>query len=57
MEAGVVISGKFDWWIDTDKYFLNRGDSFNIPNTTPPRYRNPGGMETVVIWAITLPTY
>mgnify|MGYP001341048388 CR=1 FL=1 len=56
-EAGVVISGHLDLWIDTEKFALSKGDSFNFPSTTPHRYRNPGESETVVIWAITPPTY
>ena len=56
-EAGVVISGTLELWIG-DRYFvLNQGDSFNFPSTTPHRYRNPGDTETVVIWAITPPSY
>ena len=56
-EAGVVISGALDLWIDAEEFHLSAGDSFNFPSTTPHRYRNPGATETVVIWAITPPTY
>jgi transcriptional regulator with XRE-family HTH domain len=56
-EAGVIISGELDLWIDDEEFHLNTGDSFNFPSTTPHRYRNPGETETVVIWAITPPTY
>ena len=57
MEAGVVIFGKFDLWIDTEKFCLKKGDSSNFPGTTPHRYCDPGKMETVLIWAITPPTH
>jgi transcriptional regulator with XRE-family HTH domain len=56
-EAGIVISGELDLWIGNEKFHLGKGDSFNFPSTTPHRYRNPGESETVVIWAITPPSY
>jgi len=56
-EAGIVISGELDLWIDNEKFHLEKGDSFNFPSTTQHRYQNPGEIETVVIWAITPPTY
>lgn len=56
-EAGVVISGALELWVDDERFCLSAGDSFNFPSTTPHRYRNPGESETVVIWAITPPTY
>jgi len=56
-EAGIVISGELDLWIDNEKFHLEKGDSFNFPSTTQHRYQNPGEIETIVIWAITPPTY
>ena len=56
-EAGVVISGELDLWIDNEKFHIGKGDSFNFPSTTPHRYRNSGYTEAIVIWAITPPTY
>ena len=56
-EAGVVISGELDLWIDEEKFHIGKGDSFNFPSTTPHRYRNSGDQEAIVIWAITPPTY
>ncbi len=56
-EAGIVISGELDLWIDNEKFHLVKGDSFHFPSTTYHRYQNPGESETVVIWAITPPTY
>ena len=56
-EAGLVLSGTFELWIGEDCFLLSEGDSFAFPSTTPHRYRNPGEVETVVVWAITPPTY
>lgn len=57
MEAGGVISGKFDWWIDTEEFCLTKGDSFNFSSTRPHRFRIFGEMETIVSRAITPPTH
>ncbi|WP_069300907.1 cupin domain-containing protein [Neptunicoccus sediminis] len=56
-EAGVVISGKLDLWLNDTQYRLNAGDSFAFDSSTPHRYRNPSDGETVVIWAITPPNF
>jgi transcriptional regulator with XRE-family HTH domain len=56
-EAGLVLSGTLEMWIGDECFILNEGDSFAFPSTTPHRYRNPGEVEAVVIWAITPPSY
>jgi transcriptional regulator with XRE-family HTH domain len=56
-EAGVVIAGQLDLWINGKRFRLEEGDSFTFKSTLPHRYRNPGATETVVIWAITPPSY
>ena len=56
-EGGVVIAGQLDLWIADKHFTLSEGDSFAFASTLPHRYGNPGNTETVVIWAITPPTY
>jgi len=56
-EAGYVVSGRLELWIDGAATTLAAGDSFSFPSSSPHRYRNPGRTETVVIWAMTPPTY
>lgn len=56
-EAGVIIRGQLDLWVDGELYRLNAGDSFHFDSTRPHRYANPGLAETEVIWAITPPSY
>jgi transcriptional regulator with XRE-family HTH domain len=56
-EAGVVIRGRLEIWIDGNSFLLEAGDSFGFASTRPHRYRNPGPDETEVVWAITPPTY
>lgn len=56
-EAGVVMTGQLELWIDGERFLLSEGDSFNFPSSAPHRYRNPGEIESVVIWSITPPSY
>lgn len=56
-EAGVVISGKLNLWLGDRHIELKEGDSFAFSSDTPHRYNNPTDEETVVIWAITPPSY
>lgn len=56
-EAGIVISGVLHLWLNDDHIVLNEGDSFAFSSDTPHRYNNPTDIETVVIWAITPPSY
>lgn len=56
-EAGIVIEGSLELWIDGEAFAVRAGDSFSFPSTKPHRYRNPGEREAVVIWVITPPTY
>jgi transcriptional regulator with XRE-family HTH domain len=56
-EAGVVLSGALELWVGSHRYLLGEGDSFGFPSTTPHRYRNPGPARTIVIWAITPPSF
>jgi len=56
-EAGIVVSGSLELWIGKQRHLLRPGDSFGFYSSTPHRYRNPGDIETVVIWAITPPSY
>jgi transcriptional regulator with XRE-family HTH domain len=56
-EAGVVIRGRLELWVDGRTVTLEAGDSFGFKSALPHRYRNPGPDETEVIWAITPPSY
>ena len=56
-EAGLVVAGKLELWIDGVSLHLDTGDSFSFPSNRPHRYRNPGRAHTVVVWAMTPPTY
>jgi transcriptional regulator with XRE-family HTH domain len=56
-EAGVVVRGTLELWVDGKHFVLKAGDSFGFPSSLPHRYRNPGSEETEVVWAITPPSY
>jgi transcriptional regulator with XRE-family HTH domain len=56
-EAGVVIRGRLELWVDGKSFLLEAGDSFGFPSSLPHRYRNSGTEEAEVIWAITPPSY
>lgn len=56
-EAGIVIRGEMDLWVDGRLFALRPGDSFSFSSTQQHRYRNSGSVTTEVIWAITPPTY
>lgn len=53
-QAGMVLSGIFELHISDKRFLLREGDSFSFPSTTPHHYRNPGRIETIIIWAFTL---
>lgn len=56
-EAGVIIRGTLELWVDGKTFLLKAGDSFGFPSSLPHRYCNPGTDEAEVIWAITPPSY
>ena len=56
-EAGLVLSGKIEFWLDQDHLVLMEGDSFQFSAETPHRYHNPGVVPARVMWVITPPFY
>lgn len=56
-EAGVVAEGELELWIEGASTRLRAGDSFSFPSQRAHRYRNPGTVRAVVIWAMTPPSY
>jgi transcriptional regulator with XRE-family HTH domain len=56
-EAGVVVAGTMELWVDGVRFLLNTGDSFSFDSTHPHRCRNPGDAPTKVVWVITPPHF
>ncbi|MEE9376388.1 MAG: XRE family transcriptional regulator [Rhizobiaceae bacterium] len=55
-EAGYVVSGKFDIWIDGKCFELEAGDSFRFDHK-PHRWKNPSEEIAVVLWVVSPPVY
>ena len=51
-QHGVVIQGEVELTLGTDVIRLRTGDSFSYPSTVPHRFRNRGGKEARMIWAM-----
>jgi transcriptional regulator with XRE-family HTH domain len=56
-EAGVVIEGVLELWVDGVQHRLESGDSFAFPSTRTHRCANPTEQITRVLWVITPPHY
>lgn len=56
-EAGLVLAGALELWVDGEAALLGAGDSFSFPSSRPHRYRNPGNEPAVVIWAMSPRSY
>jgi len=55
-EAGYVVEGALDVWLDGQWFRLEAGDSFRIDHEAH-KWRNPGTARAVVIWVISPPAY
>lgn len=55
-EAGYIVSGALELWIDETHYTLNAGDSFRFDHK-PYRWKNGGTEPAVVIWVVSPPVY
>jgi transcriptional regulator with XRE-family HTH domain len=56
-EAGVVVAGAMELWVNGQYFLLETGDSFSFSSTERHRCRNPGETPTKVVWVITPPHY
>ena len=56
-ECGVLLQGRLELWVGARHFLLQKGDSFAFASSTPHRYRNPGRSRTLVVWAITPPSF
>ena len=55
-EAGYVIAGRLDLWLEERLFELGPGDSFRFAGESY-RWRNPGSEPAVVVWIIAPPIY
>ena len=56
-EAGLVLEGEFDLWVENRLFRLQEGDSFGFASRRPHRFANPGRDIARVLWVITPPTF
>lgn len=56
-EAGLLVKGELELWVGSRHFVLEEGDSFGFSSKEPHRYRNPGKLESEVIWVITPATF
>jgi transcriptional regulator with XRE-family HTH domain len=55
--VGFVLEGELEMWVGERHFHLHAGDSCSYAAGEPHRYRNPGGSEAVVVWAISPPSF
>jgi transcriptional regulator with XRE-family HTH domain len=56
-EAGILISGSLELWIDGTHFQLTEGDSFSFSSNSIHRCANRGDIPAQVVWVITPPHY
>jgi transcriptional regulator with XRE-family HTH domain len=56
-ECVVVLRGRLEFWVASDGYLLEEGDSIVFESRIPHRNRNPGPGQAEVLWITTPPSY
>ncbi len=56
-EAGLVLGGTLELWIEDDRFILKDGDTFRFKSTQPHRFGNAGAKTATVLWVTTPPGY
>jgi len=56
-ECVLVIRGRLQFWVGSDSYLLEEGDSIVFESRIPHRNVNPGPSQTEVLWITTPPSY
>jgi transcriptional regulator with XRE-family HTH domain len=56
-ECVVILRGRLEFWVGTDRYLLEEGDSIVFESRIPHRNRNPGPDQAEVLWITTPPSY
>lgn len=51
-EAGVILEGSLDFFVDGRRYVLGPGDCFRFASQRPHRYFNAGPVTTIVMWVL-----
>ncbi len=56
-ECVVILRGRLEFWVGSDWYLLEEGDSIVFESRIPHRNRNPGSDQAEVLWITTPPSY
>lgn len=56
-ECVLVLRGRLEFWVGSDRYVLEEGDSIVFESRIPHRNVNPGPGQTEVLWITTPPSY
>lgn len=56
-EAGHVIEGTMELWVEDNQFLLHPGDSFRFSSERPHRALNPGATDTRILWITSPPFY
>ncbi len=56
-ECVIVLRGRLEFWVGTDRYILEEGDSIVFESRIPHRNKNPGPEQAEVLWITTPPSY
>lgn len=56
-ECVVVLHGRLEFWVGSDSYLLETGDSIVFESRIPHRNVNPGPEQAEVLWITTPPSY
>jgi transcriptional regulator with XRE-family HTH domain len=56
-DAGMVLRGTLELWVDRQRYLLEEGDSFRFKSTLPHHFTNASDKRTEVIWVLSPPSW
>lgn len=56
-EFGIVLKGRAEYWVGSEKMILEEGDSIYFRSDLPHKLVNIGEEECKVLWVLTPPTY
>jgi transcriptional regulator with XRE-family HTH domain len=56
-ECVIVLRGRLEFWVGSDRYVLEEGDSIVFESRIPHRNRNLGPAQAEVLWITTPPSY
>lgn len=56
-EVVLVLRGRLEFWLGSDRYLLEEGDSIVFESRIPHRNQNPGPDQAEVLWITTPPSY